>query len=443
MATHSAGFVLAAALAAASLLPPNLALGSQTPMDFAEKVAWDLAEEHFAPVVTRMSPEMAAAPPAEKLSEIWASLTHQFGAFGGLGDATSETKAGVTLVRVPVKFRTRVLDLEIAVASERIVGFFIAPHEDPAAAWTAPAYVDPSKFRDVEVRIGEEPNALPGTLSLPKGVDKAPVVILVHGSGPQHRDESVGPNRIFRDIASGLASRGVAVLRYDKRTKVYPTSFEGLKNPTVTDEVLDDVMLAFDMLKARPDIDARDIVVLGHSLGGTLAPRIAAANPGVAKIVILAGATRSLPDIAVAQTEYLASLNGAADAASAKAIEAINADAARVRAARPGDEGAPFLGAPLSYWADLNTYDPAAVADSLTLPILILQGGRDYQVTMADFDRFRSVLADHANVEMHELPRLNHLFMSGVGPSTPAEYEQPGHVDAEVIDLIANFVSKP
>ena len=238
----------------------------------------------------------------------------------------------------------------------------------------------------------------------------------------------------------GFATKGIAVLRYDKRTKVYPESFAGLKNGTVKEETLDDVSSAIEFLKSRPEIDARRITVTGHSLGGTLAPRIAATNPTVARIVILAGATRPLPDLTVAQLEYLAGLNGPIDDAAAERIRGLKAEAARVRAARPGDEGPPFFGAPLSYWADLNGYDPAQAAASLTIPMLILQGGRDYQVTTEDFDRFRLALKAHANVACHLLPQLNHLFMSGVGRSTPSEYEVAGHVDVEAIELIAAFV---
>ncbi len=86
--------------------------------------------------------------------------------------------------------------------------------------------------------------------------------------------------------------------------------------------------------------------------------------------------------------EYLAGLDGPISDADTEKIEKLKVEAARACAARPGDEGPPFFGAPLSYWADLNVYDPAEVAAGLTIPMLILQGERDYQVTMEDFNRF-------------------------------------------------------
>jgi alpha-beta hydrolase superfamily lysophospholipase len=107
----------------------------------------------------------------------------------------------------------------------------------------------------------------------------------------------------------------------------------------------------------------------------------------------------------------------------------------------PGDEGPPILNCPPSYWADLNAYDAAAAAAKLSLPMLILQGGRDYQVTQQDLSRFKVALAGHANATVRELPRLNHLFMAGEGKSRPEEYDRPSHVDGEVIDAIAAFVT--
>jgi len=117
---------------------------------------------------------------------------------------------------------------------------------------------------------------------LPVGVERPPVAILVHGSGPGDRDESVGANRPLRDLAVGLASHGIAVLRYEKRTKVYPEDFLAVKAPTVNDETIDDVDRAVDLLRSWTEVDAGRIIVVGHSLGATVAPRIAARNAFVA-----------------------------------------------------------------------------------------------------------------------------------------------------------------
>ena len=107
----------------------------------------------------------------------------------------------------------------------------------------------------------------------------------------------------------------------------------------------------------------------------------------------------------------------------------------------PGDEDAPaFGGVPVSYWLDLKDYDPAAAAKKLGIPMLILQGERDFQVPMADFALWKAAVGNSKGVVMKSYPALNHLFVAGEGKSLPAEYSRPGHVAPAVIEEIAKFV---
>ena len=407
----------------------------------ASGLADDLANRRFAEVERRLSPDVAKALPESALDKLWSRLLQQGGAVRELAPPrrVNSASAGVDLVIMPIRLERMAIDLMLSIANDKVVGLFFAPAQAAAENWSAPDYVDPEKFDNIQIAVGAAPTVLPGTLSLPKSADKVPAVVLIHGSGPNDRDETIGANRPFRDIAEGLASRGVAVLRYDKRSKVYPGQIPRFF--TVREETIDDALAPVALLAGRPEIDAGRIVVLGHSLGATLVPRIAEGSKDIAAAVIMAGATRPLPMVIVAQTEYLGTLEGSPDEAVRKSVAGIKAEAAAAMAAKSSDVGSSFFGAPASYWADLNAYDPAATAARLSLPMLILQGGRDYQVTEADLQGWKAALSEHPNVTIREFPSLNHLFMLGEGKSRPEEYDKPGHVDLAVIKALAGFVA--
>jgi len=295
------------------------------------------------------------------------------------------------------------------------------------------------------VTVGCGPLAVPGTLSLPRQGGPWPGVVLLGGSGPVDRDETVGRNKPFKDLAWGLASRGAAVLRFDKVTHAHGEKVVQDRGFTLTDEYLPQAIAAIDLLRQHPGVDPGRIVVAGHSLGGTVAPRVAAAAPPVAGLVILAGGTQPMYWAAVRQVRYLASLNPATAAASEPAIEAMTRQAEKVDSPdlspSTPDSELPF-GVPAPYWLDVRGYDPAAAAAALGKPILILQGGRDYQATVTeDLAGWKAGLAGRPDVTIRVYDADNHLFVPGSGPSSPAEYESAQHMDPVVITDIAAWLA--
>jgi dienelactone hydrolase len=285
---------------------------------------------------------------------------------------------------------------------------------------------------------------LPATLSLPKGEGSFPGVILVHGSGPHDRDETVGGTRVFQDLAQGLASRGIAVLRYDKRTKTYQKELAGTRDMTLKDEVLDDAVAALAVLRRTAGVDQAKLFVLGHSLGAVLAPRIALLDEKTAGIILLAAPSRPMSEVVHDQVEALAGPRASeAQKATAPALRR-EADAlADLYAGRsPASAAATIFGASPAYWLELKSQTPAVALSRLGLPVLVLQGGRDYQVSMKDFAGWERALKGVPRATLKAYPKLNHLFVAGEGPSAPAEYEKPGHVDREVVEDIAAFVMR-
>lgn len=150
-------------------------------------------------------------------------------------------------------------------------------------------------------------------------------------------------------------------------------------------------------------MDAERVFVLGHSMGGKVAPRVAAALATV-----------------VEQAAFI--------------------DSPALTPASPTADL--LMGLPASYWLDLRSYDPAAAAAALDRPMLILQGGRDYQVTVEDdLARWQEALAGRPDVTIRLHAADNHLFFPGDGPSTPAEYDPPQHVDPAVVADIAEWLA--
>ena len=371
-------------------------------------------------------------------------LVAQFGAFKSQTGARFESQGVMRVVLVSCAFERANVAIRVAFDPvDRLGGLGYLPPE-PTVAYSAPAYVTASAFRDEAFTIDAGGWPLQGILSLPVGEGPFPGVVLVHGSGPNDRDASIGPNKLFRDLAEGLASRGIAVLRYDKRTRTHANRVATLRDFTVKEEVVDDAVAAVKKMRETRGIRADRVFVLGHSLGGMLAPRIAAADPSIAGLILMAGATTSLEQAIVNQTRYLAMLDGKVSAEEQTALDSATKLAADVRALKPSDPPivSPPFSAPASYWLDLRGYDPPAAASRLKQPMLVLQGERDYQVTMADHAAWQRALGSRANVQLKSYPALNHLFIAGTGPSTPAEYNQPGHVDEAVVRDIAAWITR-
>jgi uncharacterized protein len=416
----------------------------------AEKFVSLLATGDFAGAARQFDATMKTALPQAQLESVWQQLQAQAGAYRGQAGVRTVKQPPYDVVYVTIDCANSPVDVEIAFNSDgQISGLHFLPagpdSTSTTAAYQAPAYVDQGAFSERSVTVGEGTEwALPGTLAVPKGPGPFPAVVLVQGSGPLDRDETVGPNRPFRDLAWGLASRGVAVLRYDKRTYAYPAQTASrLSTFTVQQESIDDALAAVKLLRGLPDIDSERIFVLGHSLGGTVAPRIAQQDHDLAGLIILAGATRPLEDLILEQERYLASLNGGPTSSQQNSRSELEAQVARVKASdlSPSTPAQDLpLGIPAAYWLDLRGYRPQTVAQALDLPLLVLQGGRDYQVTGADFAGWRSALSGDANAKLTLYPELNHLFATGTGKSTPSEYERPGHVAEQVIADIAAWI---
>jgi dienelactone hydrolase len=410
-----------------------------------------LSRDDFQAAAKDFDETMLKVSGPEKLAEFWKQVPERLGVFKKMDDARRGKLGAYDIVLVTCEFEKTSLDIRVVFDQDKkIAGFQFVPPAPPVK-YEPPKYADPTRFEEKDVTVGSGERKLPGTLTVPKGKGPFPAVVLVHGSGPNDRDETLGPNKPFMDIAWGLATLGITVLRYEKLTYVYGPKLVAdpklTASLTVEQETIDGALDAVRLLRTIPKVDKKRIFVLGHSLGGMLIPRIAVAGKDldIAGFIVMAGLTEPLPETFLRQIVYISGLTGPLNEEQKKRIDEIKAQVARINALTKSDAGSTekLLGASPSYWLDLRGYYPPAVAEKIKQPFLILQGERDYQVTTQDFENWKKALGGRSNVEFKLYPKLNHLFFEGQGMATPNEYMTThGSIAEYVIKDIAAFINK-
>ena len=336
------------------------------------------------------------------------------------------------------------------------------------ATHDSPAYVDASRFTNHALIIGSAPFVRNATLTMPTGIGPFPAVVLVYGESPatglsardfgihpSERNQAEGDRSIFQDLAEGLASQGVAVLRYNQRTTT-----DGQQPTTITadvDDFIDDAVVATRLIAVQPGIDPSRVFVIGHGLGGKLAPEIAARAGNVAGVVLLAPPARAPWDIVLEQLR--------AEHAPSETIAAVERVIRRIN--NGNGTGTTIVGMPFAYWHKWASHDGITAARTLARPILVVHGDRDKQVIDEDLAMWQCGLAGVANTTMIRLTGLDHRFMqrdasaalagpdalaapAGKAPSTPARLTAPAepgrlkltvHLDARVLELIGKFIT--
>lgn len=276
-----------------------------------------------------------------------------------------------------------------------------------------------------------------GTLCLPKEPKgKVPLLLLVHGSGPQDRDETISKNKPFRDLGQALAQAGIATLRYDKRTYAFVSQLD-VKTLTLDQEVTDDAVAALNYAATLAEIDASRLFVLGHSLGGTMAPYIAQRYPKLRGMILMAAGVRPIDQIISDQVRLELKRAGKSEAEIAAAIEKQNEYYEKLRRA---DATEIITHMSAGYWRDWTARDPAALVKKSAVPALVLQGGQDFQVFPADFEALEATIAGKPESRAQWFPELNHLMMPGKMELGLADYDRPSQVSPEVTQAITQWV---
>ena len=454
-----------------------------------------LRRNDLAAVEARFDARMRALFPHDRFAESWARIGSQAGKLRHCGAPTSRPRDAYTILEYRCEFEQAPMSVRLAWAGDGELSGLIfsaadeAPQAPPVASIPPPAAPamtqvptvrpaaptpvatpaptpsplpstaaaapspaasaprTPGGLPEQAITTGAPGWPLPGTLLLPASGGRAPVVVFVHALGPNDRDETIGPNKPLRDLADGLASKGIASLRYDKRTQVFGQRFRTeLPNWTIDDEVCDDAVAALASMAARNDVGP--IFIAGHDLGAMLAPRIAAAAAQkgirVAGVVMLAAPSMPFADLIVYQYEFLSFLP--IPAATRQSVDDAKVRRENVRRlveqGKPDPRPAPLLlDMPASAWLDIGRYDPAtALLDQPALPALLIFGGRDFQVPITEKRGWEARVGSRPDTTLVEFPSVSHLMIDGKGSMSPVEYQKPGHVSQDVIDRISGWI---
>ena len=372
-----------------------------------------------------------------------AGLAKQLAALGtpqSILPAYEGEAGGLKLFCIPCVFSAMQADLVLAVQDGVIAGLQTGPYSGEKEEKKESALYDSLELPLPVPSLGE----LPGILTVPKGEGPFPAVVLLQGSGASDKDESVGELKPFRDLAEGLAEKGIAVYRFDKRSYVYGLELMSNKQITLADEYLEDAVNAVQLLARQDRIDPDRIFVLGHSLGGNAIPAAARELENMpvkaCGFIMMSASPRPLDVLMREQYDFLYSLMPEITAEQQAEKDAMFAELDKLRDPDALAEEDMVAGVYSAYWKWLADYDILQAAKDITRPVLLLQGEEDYQVTLEDFGIWKDALGEKENWQMISYPGLTHVFTAGRKTEGAEVYSRPGRMDTQVIQDIADFI---
>lgn len=401
--------------------------------DMAQKHLDWVKHEQGDSVLVHSIPAIKQVLTSTQINALWKQLNMQVGALKQEYDWEELEQGGLQIRRKVLAFERATLAFQAVFdKAMNLSGINFVPAKAPEKVQKAETECNTATvFNEKDFSINHGKIVLPGTLTLPKRAEgNLPVVILVHGSGPQDRDETLGPNKPFRDLAHALAAQGIAVLRYDKRTKVYGAEFKTVSNGQVNydTETVDDAVQAIRQISQMPGINPQRIYVLGHSLGGMLLPRIAEKSAvHLAGLIGMAASARPMEEMLDSQLSYIAEKQGTPEKEIAKKVAEAKAQLMK--------------SIPEEYSRFHQAHQPLkSVRQLKNQRMLFLQGGHDYQVTETDLNLWKKATAGNDKAEFAFFEQCDHLMRKLPQKAVPQDYLQPGTMDAEVLQTIVRFI---
>ncbi|MHB8130503.1 MAG: alpha/beta hydrolase [Mobilitalea sp.] len=402
----------------------------------SEALVLQMVEGEYKDTFDTLSTKVKSQVNEKALKEAWEATAAGMGNYIEVYEITEEAVNDFQIVNVILRYENNGLKASFTYNKSGLLDglwFNYSPIEEEA--------VTNEVFEEIKISFGEDEYPVSGILTLPLDIDKPSVTILVPGSGTHDVNEIVGANKPFQDIAWGLAEQGIASIRYNERLMSYPSLADN--DLTIELDSLTDAADAINYAVNCDKINKDKIIVVGHSLGGMMAPKIASDNKEVAGIIILAGSPRNLEEIVYDQV--MDAIENAEGATQEQIDQTIKITEDSVKAIKNLDKSSKdaLFGFPSSYWYGLNQIKTSDLVAELTIPIFIAQGSEDWQVFAdKDYVMWQKILSEKENVTFHLYDNLNHLFMTSNGKTDVTEYNVKDNVEQVVIDDMAEWIKQ-
>jgi pimeloyl-ACP methyl ester carboxylesterase len=412
----------------------------------ADSLLARLQRADYASATHLFSQELAGKLDSVQLGLIWEGLQLNYSSYQSAGDDSSFIAAKRLVYLRKLQFERLQMRMELQFNEQQQISSFKIQPLSNAGLYVAPAYDDPAQYREFSLRVTHDTIVLPGLLTLPTQCKQCPLVLLLPDLGPQDKDHSMGPTKMFRDLAVGLAAQGIATYRFDKRSLRYgPEMMADLRMLTLETELLEDAVVALHLLKKVQEIDTNRWFVLGVGLGGLAAGELAKRSPvPLAGLVVVGSSPRPFPDQIFDQ--YLELL--AEEPETTAKRQALDRLAAQVKLAKSyklhanhSADSLP-LQLPAPYWLYFQKHDLVQAFWLTQTPVWFVRGTLDYQSQATDLALWEQRLLGRPKLSFHSFDGLNHLMMAIDDPRAAVQYKQPAHVSQEFITTLAAYLNK-